>query len=584
MVVNDTNVLFFLELIASVAFVFCMNNNSRRPGYSIDGFVPNARTRHVGTTPSSNMRGVPQRRPGFHVQPSVAAQPSRGSLPAPQLTSRGFSSTPSVTNAPEPIGRRRPSRQETARNAKHTKKGHSRFKKTVKRTSLVMGLLVLVIVGYLGWKVFNATSKVFGSGSNLLGFLSSTPLSCESSGRCNFLMAGYSVDDPNNTGGALTDSIMIVSLDTKDHTAFMMSVPRDFYVNVPGHGYAKINETYEDGENDHFSESGYAQGGMGLLEKTVSQTFGMPINNYVLVDNAALKQAVDAVGGVTINIQSSDPRGIYDAYTHLKLPNGEDTLDGQQALNLARARGDDVAGDVSYGLGSDFIRTQHQRQIIVAIKDKALSSGVIANPIKLGELFDAFGNNIHTDLTTSNIRRLYDLSKNINSSNIQSYGLNSVTFQGHTNVDLLANYITPTAEEALVPATGIGDYTQIQQFIKMISTNDPSAREAADIVILNGGNTSGLAAAESNVLKNKGLIVGATGDAPATQANNTIIDNSAGKDPATLSELKGLFGGSTTTNATLSATYPNANFIIILGSNQRLPAGASPSNPTPISQ
>ena len=406
-------------------------------------------------------------------------------------------------------------------------------------------------------------------------------MACENTGRCNILMAGYSVDDPENTGGTLTDSIMVVSLDTKNHTAFMLSVPRDFYVNIPGNGYAKINETYEDGQRENFSESGYAQGGMGLLEKTVSQTLGIPINNYVLVDNDAVKQAVDAVGGVTINIQSSDPRGVYDAFTHLKLPNGNDTLDGQQALDLVRARGDDVAGDVSYGLGSDFIRTQHQRELLTALQAKATSSGTLSNPIKLGELFDAFGNNIKTDLTTSNIRRMYDLTKGVNTSNIQGYGLDSVSLNGRSNVDLLGNYWTPTHEEALVPAAGIGDYSQIQSFVKQITSSDPAVREGANIVILNGGNTVGLAAAESNIATSKGLSVSATGDAPAAvagQAKNVIIDNSAGKDPGTLSDLKSLFGNTTTTNAALSAAYPNANFIVVLGTNQQMPPSSQSSS------
>jgi polyisoprenyl-teichoic acid--peptidoglycan teichoic acid transferase len=579
MVIIGTNIYISLEIIASVVFVLSMNNNSRKPGYSIDGFVSNSRGRHVGTS-ASRLQGVPQRRPGFHVQPTVSNQPTASrstvSLPPNPLTNRasGASIVPS-TAAPAPITSRR--RQRNASETK-SKKAHPRLKKIAKRTGLALAVLVIISLGWLGWKIFNVSGKVFGSGSNLLGFLNSSPMACESTGRCNFIMAGYSVDDPNNTGGTLTDSIMIISLDTKNHTAFMMSVPRDLYVNIPGSGYAKINETYEDGQREGFSESGYAQGGMGLLEKVVSTNFGIPINNYILLDNNAVKQAVDAVGGVTVNIQSTDPRGIYDAFTQLKLSNGEDTLNGQEALNLVRARGDNVAGDVSYGLGSDFVRTSDQREVLMALKQKAVSSGVMSNPIKLGELFDAFGNNIKTDLTTSNVRRLYDLTKGINNSSIQSYGLNDVSFNGNKDADLLSNYWTPTGQEALVPAAGMGDYSQIQELVKQITSSDPATRENANIVILNASNTVGLAAAEKQVVTNKGLTVTTVGDASATQASNTIIDNSKGKDPATLSDLKGLFGNTTATNAALSATYPNADFIIVLGSSQQMPANANTSS------
>lgn len=576
MVIIGTDVNISLEIIASVVFVLSMNNNPRKPGYSIDGFVSNTRGRHVGTS-TTRLQGVPQRRPGFRVQPTVPNQPTASrnsvSLPTNPLTNR-TAGAPSIATAAAPITSRRKQR----RDEKQAKKGHPRLRKIVKRTSLVLSVLILLSVGWLGWKIFDVSGKVFGSGSNLLGFLSSSPMACESTGRCNFLMAGYSVDDPENTGGTLTDSIMIISLNTKNHTAFMMSVPRDLYVNTPGFGYGKINQAYEEGQSEHFSEAGYAQGGMGLLEKVVSTDFGIPINNYILLDNDAVKQAVNAVGGITINIQSSDPRGIYDAFTQLKLPNGEDALNGQQALDLARARGDDVAGDVSYGLGSDFVRTQDQRDMLLALKQKATTSGVLANPIKLGELFDAFGNNIKTDLTTSNIRRLYDLTKGINSSSIQSYGLNDVSFDGNKNADLLANYWTPNREEALTPAAGIGDYSQIQELIKQITSGDPAVRENANIVILNASNTVGLAAAEKQAVTNKGLTVSAVGDATTTQTSNTIIDNSKGKDPATLSDLKGLFGNGITTNATLSATYPNADFIVLLGSNQQMPANVNTSS------
>src|SRR5581483_1704119 len=148
---------------------------------------------------------------------------------------------------------------------------------------------------------------------------------------------------------------MLLSINTKNNTAWMLSIPRDLWVNIPNHGYNKINAVYEFGQNDNFSENGYPNGGMGELEKIVSQKLAIPIDYYALINYTAFKQSVDAVGGVSINIQSHDPRGLFDAYTHLKLPNGNVTLNGQQALDLARARGDNAAGDISYGFPqSDF--------------------------------------------------------------------------------------------------------------------------------------------------------------------------------------------------------------------------------------
>lgn len=437
---------------------------------------------------------------------------------------------------------------------------------TKKRIIVVIVLILLVVSGWVGGKLLYNAIRVFHG--NIFSILTTTKLNGEDTGRVNILLAGYSVDDPQNTGGTLTDSIMLVSIDVKNNTAFLLSVPRDLYVNIPGYGYGKVNEVYEDGQNGHFKASGYPNGGMGLLEEVVSHDLGISLDYYVLLDNNAVKQAVDAVGGITIDIQSPDPRGIYDAYTHLKLPNGWVTLNGQQALSLARARGDNAAGDVSYGLpGSDFDRTAHQRQMIQALEQKALSTGVLANPIRLGQLFDAFGSNVQTDLTLGNARRLYDLSKTIKSTALQSYGLNSVTFDGRQNVDLLANYWTPNGEEALIPAAGIGNYGQIQLLVQQITSDNPVVREAASVVVLNGTSTAGLATKVESALTAKGINVVAVGNAQASTTTTTIIDASSSKMPATLQLLQQLYGKQVTTTNPYANIY-TADFIIVVGTDQ----------------
>jgi len=262
---------------------------------------------------------------------------------------------------------------------------------------------------------------------------------------------------------------MLVSIDTKNKKGYLLSIPRDLYVEIQSGDYAKINEAYQDGENDGFSGGGYPDGGMGLLEKVVAEHLGVEIHYYALVNYGALEEAVNAVGGITLTIASSDPRGLYDPSRDLatgkplvKLPNGVVTLNGRDALNLARARGN---GYGSYGFArSDFDRGKHQRQILVAIKDKAASAGTLANPIKLGELFDSLGKNVETDLTLGEAKRLYDLVSDIESSRIVSASLNDADGQ-----NLLQSYRTRTGQSALVPRTGIDDYTEIQAYIAKLN-------------------------------------------------------------------------------------------------------------------
>ena len=434
---------------------------------------------------------------------------------------------------------------------------------TLRRSVVVVALLVLVIGGWLGGKFVYNAHKLFGG--NIFNVLSTTKLSGEDSGRVNILLAGNSADDVGHDGADLTDSILVLSINTKDHNAFMLSIPRDLWVDVPDEGYSKINYAYVAGQTDKFSENGYPDGGMGLLEETIQQKLGLTINYYALIDYNAFKQAVDAVGGIDLNIQSTDKRGLYDPsidyVTHgplVKLTNGTHHLDGEAALDLARARGDNYR---AYGFPqSDFDRTNHQRQMLVALKTKAVSAGVITNPSKLSSLSDAIGNNVKTDFNLSEVHRLYDLTKDINANSIASIGLNNANGK-----DLLANYTAADGEAALIPADGIDDYSDIQAFLKQITSSDPVVREGASLVVLNGAGTQGLASSVKASLTAKNYSVDAVGDALATQPTTTIIDTSGGKYPLTLQQLHKLYPKATVTTTNPYAAVYKTDIILVLG-------------------
>lgn len=452
------------------------------------------------------------------------------------------------------------------------------WKKVFMRTAMAAGLFLLLAGGWLGWKLFNNTSKVFGGDSSVLGFLNATKLKGEDKGQVNILLAGVSSDDPGHSGGDLTDSIMLVSIDTNSKQAAMLSIPRDTWVDIPGYGYSKINAANVYGDADDWSQPGYPSGGMGLLSQVVSENLEMPIHYYAKINYTAFRDAVNAVDGVNINIQSTDPRGLYDPNINkadqgpLKLPNGPQKLDGQTALNLARARGDPTGdGRIAYGYErSDFTRTAHQRQLMLALKDRITSSGVISNPLKIGELFDVVGKNMKTDLQTGEIRRLYDLSKQIKTENIKSLSLNDADGK-----NLLASYRSPDGASALIPAAGIDDFSEIRQYLKKSLSSDPVVRESAKIVILNGGDTTGLATKYSNFLTSKNLNIVAVGDAARQEGATVIIDQTKNK-PGTKASLQKIFGSGNATQNTSQPTsgYPSADFVIILGTTQKAPAGS----------
>lgn len=456
------------------------------------------------------------------------------------------------------------------------------WKKRILTVFVVIVIIVGIMGSWLGWKIYRNVARLTHDANPFSLLQVFHPVALKNQGgRVNILVAGDSVGRTDNGGGTtLTDSIMVLSIDTHNNTAFMLSIPRDTWVQMPNNGggvagsHQKINAA---NTLTSFSEPGYPSGGMGALEYVINQNFGIPIDYYALVNYGAFQDLVNAIGGITVNIQSPDPRGLYDPQPYpgskaFKLANGVQTLNGLQALDLARARGD---GYGSYGFPqSDFNRTQHQRQMVIAIKDKASSTSVVANPFKVASLLDAVGNNVTMNLKLDEIETLYTLTKKLNDNNITSVNIN--TLNG-VNTTLLANYRAPNGESALIPAAGLDDFSVIQHAIQKLLSSNPLVKESASVVVMNAGNLSGLARAEATVLTAKGMVTTASYYSPPTQTGNTFIDNSGGADPNTKAYLQSQFKATVTTDATLTNKYPNAAFILVFGTSQPMPATSTTS-------
>jgi len=332
---------------------------------------------------------------------------------------------------------------------------HYRVRKVI--LWLFVGILLsgIGVGSYLGYKAYAAASKVADTSNPIKLVASFTRSDLESTnGITNVLVAGNSTDDSGHSGAALTDSIMIASINQTTKQVTLVSVPRDLWVDIPGHGYAKIN-------------AAYPYGGMDLLKEVIETNLGIHCNYTILVNYSALKESVDAVGGIDVTIASSDTRGLFDPsidYSSggalVNLTNGVHHLTGQQALNLARARGDSYG---SYGYEqSDFTRTQYQQQILLALGTKARSTSIIANPIAAGKIVASLGNNITSDLTLGQMETLYNDYKKV-SVKVTNVTLNSVDGQ-----NLLANYYSSNGQSALIPSAGFDNFSVIQNTLKTI--------------------------------------------------------------------------------------------------------------------
>ena len=545
---------------------------------SIDGFIQHPS--RAAPLPSHKITRDLRSRYTHKYDHSALPPPEESAVPKKPIEPRPVKST-LPTNKPSLVGITLPKDlTERKKDPKKPPKVKKRWKKIVFRSILVIVALFIGLSSWLGWKVVHDVDKVFGGNiiTDAHALFSTTKLNGEAQGRVNILLAGDSADDPGHQGADLTDSIMVVSLDTKNNTGFMLSIPRDLWVDIPGNGYQKINAAYEDGQTQNFSAAGYANGGMGLLAEVVNQDLGIPCQYYALIDYTAFRDAVNAVNGITITINSPDPRGLYDPNVNIKLPNGVVTLNGLEALNLARARGD---GYGSYGFPqADFTRTQHQRQMLVAVEQKATSVGVLSNPVKIGKLFDAVGNNIKTNLTLADALRAAQLTKGFNLNNLQSLSYS----YGGTN-PLLTGYSAPDGESALIPSAGISDFSQLRAYYHSITSSNPVVKENASVVVLNGSNVVGLARQEANKLTKEGLDVTAVTDASTEYPDSMLVDLSNGQDSASKQALEQLLSTNSTTVTAITtgesaeALGYNADFVVILGMNWDGTAVTSTSTP-----
>ena len=159
---------------------------------------------------------------------------------------------------------------------------------------------------------------------------------------------------PNETI-ARSDVTMLARVDTETGTVHLVSVPRDMMVEIEDHGTQKIN-------------AAYAFGGPSEAVKTLSTFAGVPITHYVEVHFEELKDVVNELGGIQVNV----PESFYSDTSGISLEAGEQTLDGDQALAFARERHATRAGD--------FSRAQAQRMIIEAIVEKVLSKSITEIP------------------------------------------------------------------------------------------------------------------------------------------------------------------------------------------------------------
>lgn len=224
------------------------------------------------------------------------------------------------------------------------------------------------------------------------------------------------------TDGERTDTIIFLSYDVDNKLADIMSIPRDTYIDVSGYDrydQHKINAVYNFKNKD---------GGADGVKSTVSQILSVPIHYYAKVDYSGVKQIVDIVGGVEVNITQNM---YYDDPTskpplHINFKKGNYLLKGQKAIDYLRWRKNNDGS----GSGSDLDRNSRQIEFLKTLMKKSINSGKIANIAKVAY------NSIDTDMTLENL--IYYLT-NLGGFNIEK-DLKSHVLPGKAKLNVLSYY------------------------------------------------------------------------------------------------------------------------------------------------
>lgn len=433
--------------------------------------------------------------------------------------------------------------------------------KIFKRFSLFSLILIVGVFGVIFGKAWWDANKALQGGGTALAWsknVDPNSLTGEGDGRVNVLLMGKGGD--MHEGGQLIDTIMIASIDPINNGVVMLSIPRDLWVKPDDLWPMKINAVYNSAKEQHLYENpkdidGAEKVGIAALEEVIEEYMEVKINYYGMVDFAVFEDAVNVVGGITVNM----PEPYYDptmliGNNYLSLDAGPNDLDGGHALGLARSR---------YGAErGDFDRGENQQLVIIGIKDKALSAGTLSNPLKLSQLVESFGDRVQTNFSIDDVKRLYDLSKDIPNENI-------------TNIDLAmegeAVVTTGTigGQSVVYPIAGIDDYSEVQKFVRLKFKDSFIIKEDPSIIVLNASGKPGAATKRADELKSYGYNVTQVADAPVTDIEYTqLVDNTGGKKIYTKRYLELRFGTEAVSKVSGLELSPYvADYIVVIGQN-----------------
>ena len=231
--------------------------------------------------------------------------------------------------------------------------------------------------GYQAWSVSNGLDQLkrtidlpvgqSAGGTSSSGATATDPATGKA---VDILLLGSDSRDQEDDGDGRSDTLMLLHLEADREKAYLISFPRDMWVNVPGHGENKIN-------------AAYSYGGTKLVAETINELTGITLDHAAVIDFSGFADLTEAVGGVTVtNTQAFSTHGF-------NYPKGKITISGKKALWFVRERHALADGD--------FDRAANQRKVVKALVEKVASPSTLADPSKLSNIVSQLAQYVTVD-------------------------------------------------------------------------------------------------------------------------------------------------------------------------------------------
>lgn len=305
----------------------------------------------------------------------------------------------------------------------------------------------------------------------------------------------FGMGGEGHSGGTLSDSITLISINPESKKTNVISIPRDLWVPIPTDWdnltYNKINAAYSIGIDSSVrypnkkTEYRGKLGGGNLAKYVIGKVTGIPIDYFVAINFSSYIDVINILGGIEVNVEKPFDDYFYPVkgleneicgfsaekiaevhqkysgfelekqftcrYEHLSFKKGKQNMDGETALKFVRSRHSDQ-------YGGDFARSERQHEVLEAIKDKILSKNILG---KGNEILDKLNKSVTTDI---NINLLKETLEPL--GNITQYQINHIYV---TEENVLSSSKSSNGQYILQPKAGQGNFEGIKSYIQQNS-------------------------------------------------------------------------------------------------------------------